>query len=386
MDDPKIKLENIVPIGNYWYGMNSLGVYMPGIYKYHFDHDKPLIAKTVSGGLKTDEKELLSALESLGGKRKISNFDREYLYVWEGNLIQVSLPSEKKEIKKTIEVTGYMTDEKLIEFFDSIESKFITKDISSMIFTIVKTMDSFDVRNMGDGGSSPLIRDNYNPEVTDDLDFVVKVFNRAPPPSRIVIFNGEPGTGKTHLIRSILSQIDNVFIILPANMISSLDKPEFIPFLLKVKSQYEKPIILVIEDGDSCLVPRKTDNISAISSLLNLSDGILGSLIDIKVIITTNANIKDIDAAICRPGRLCKNITVNPLPYDRANAIYRRLMNDEKVSLEKRKMYTLAEVYCRFNNKDLPDPVVKKYHTIGFDVHQLPPMEQAILNINQKDG
>ncbi len=65
-----------------------------------------------------------------------------------------------------------------------------------------------------------------------------------------------------------------------------MDSPEFLPLLLRVKDNHEKPIILIIEDGDACLAPRKSDNISAITSLLNLSDGILGSIIDIKMIIT----------------------------------------------------------------------------------------------------
>jgi ATP-dependent 26S proteasome regulatory subunit len=107
---------------------------------------------------------------------------------------------------------------------------------------------------------------------------------------------------------------------------------------------------MIIEDGDVCLVPRKNDNISTIASLLNLSDGILGSIIDIKMVISTNADIKDMDQAIMRPGRLCKNIHVGPLPYEQANQVYRRLMKSEDVKLEYKKLYTLAEIYDITNN------------------------------------
>ena len=198
-------------------------------------------------------------------------------------------------------------------------------------------------------------------------------------------------TGKTHLIRSILKRLDCVFLIVPSNMIESLDKPEFIPLLLNVKNEHEKPMILIIEDGDTCLVPRKNDNISTVTSLLNLSDGILGSVIDIKMIISTNAQINNMDAAILRPGRLCSRLDVGLLPYDHANRVYQRLMKDELIKLPYRKFYSLAEVYDKFNRVESPSPQavieVANKSSIGFNWSPLPSenIQSPILNTKDKD-
>jgi len=216
--------------------------------------------------------------------------------------------------------------------------------------------------------------------VLEDMEYVISSFKKSPPNGRIAIMNGEPGTGKTHLVRALLKELDCVFLIVPSNLIDSLDKPEFMPLLLNVKNEHEKPIIMVIEDGDVCLVPRKADNISTIASLLNLSDGILGSIIDIKMIITTNAEIKDMDQAIMRPGRLCRNITVGPLPYDQANRRYQQLTNSNG-KLDYQKFYTLAEIYNAANNVDGVPRTTSTHQTnrrvIGFSSA---PREDAVLN------
>jgi len=130
---------------------------------------------------------------------------------------------------------------------------------------------------------------------------------------------------------------------------------------------------MVIEDGDVCLVPRRNDNISAIAALLNLSDGILGSMIDIKMVISTNAEIKDLDQAILRPGRLCRDIHVGPLPFEQANKVYQRLTGRKAVSLDEamdyRDYYTLAEIYDVVNNptdRGLSSGKGKHREPIGF--------------------
>jgi len=377
MDDDFLNPQRIIPAGSNIATVYPLGLYLPKLYEHHLRHNSTLTVKSANGILKKPLKELFSYIEENDGKKVYSAFGWEFIYSWEHSLLKIDF------VKKTntITVIGYLTDPKLLNLLKEIKNNFITKETKNSIFTVGKnSFGGLELQNMGGESALSLIKENYNPEVIEELDFVVDAFKRKVPPGRICLLNGEPGTGKTHLIRTLLSRIDNLFLILPSNMISSLDKPEFIPFLLRIKSDYEKPIILIIEDGDACLVPRKADNMSTIACLLNISDGILGNLIDIKMIITSNSNIKDIDPAILRPGRLCKNISVNPLPYDRANAVYKRLMEDETVSLEKRKFYTLAEVYAFFNTKDLPKFEKIKTKSIGFH-----PDDDSDANLNVSD-
>jgi len=365
MTEEKLSTQDnkVIAAGSSVYGISAAGLYLPRIFKHHLDTGAPLDVKYASGTLSIPIEDLIKLLEESGATRGVCQYGgSEYNYLWNPSYISISFTKKSNAIS----ITGYLMEQRLLDLFKHIEDNFISKSKKDLVFSIVKSSFGLEIKNLGNG-SSPLIKENYNPEVISDLEHVAEAFKKSPPSGRICILNGEPGTGKTHLVRSFLSELDCVFLIVPSNLISSLDSPEFLPLLLRVKDSHEKPIILIIEDGDTCLVPRKSDNMSTITSLLNLSDGILGSIMDIKMIVTTNAEIRDMDQAILRPGRLCKNINVGPLPYELANNVYRRLTGDQEVSLTKRKFYTLAEIYNVFNNKDNPENVaVSKPRVIGF--------------------
>jgi SpoVK/Ycf46/Vps4 family AAA+-type ATPase len=71
-----------------------------------------------------------------------------------------------------------------------------------------------------------------------------------------------------------------------------------------------KPTILILEDADDALIARD-QNLGAKASLaamLNLSDGILGAVLDLRIIATTNQKIENVDNAILRPGRLLERM------------------------------------------------------------------------------
>lgn len=341
-------LDHIAEVGNWSIYTNGTALCLPKLLQSLLSSDdKVLEVISVSGALTKTIPELLEYMAANGGRKITAKKTGDYVYLWkDGSFMNV----DYNEKNKCIAISGYTIDPKLMEMAVFLEKEFVTKVKANLIFSIVRTSAGLEIRSMGDG-SSPLIKENYLPEVLEDVDHVIASFTKSPPAGRIAILNGEPGTGKTYLIRSILTRMDCVFLIVPSNLIGSLDKPEFMPLLLQVKNEHEKPIIMIIEDGDTCLVPRKSDNISTISALLNLSDGVLGSIIDIKMIISTNAEIRDMDQAIMRPGRLCRNIHVAPLPFEQANKVYQRLMKTD-VSLEYHKYYTLAEIYDKVNNID----------------------------------
>jgi hypothetical protein len=361
--DKSYSLDNIIQAGNWGYSTGS-SLYTPMVVQSLLSAKgkKKLVNLHVSGMLVKSLDDLFKYIESKGGVCTIAKTTGDYTYIWEDSFLDIDYNKKNQAIS----LSGLALDPELVKMMVVLEKDYITKVKKNLVFTIVKTSVGFDIKNMGDG-SSPLISDNYLPEVLEDIDFVLKSFKKTPPAGRICILNGEPGTGKTHLIRSVLMQLDCVFLIIPSNLIDSLDKPEFVPLLMNIKNEHEKPIIMIIEDGDVCLVPRKNDNISTIASLLNLSDGILGSIIDIKMIISTNAAITEMDQAILRPGRLCRNIHVGPLPFDQANKVYQRLMSTDTVWLPDRRHYTLAEIYDKVNNIDTqPQHTSNNKRVIGF--------------------
>jgi hypothetical protein len=229
------------------------------------------------------------------------------------------------------------------------------------VFAIMRQNNGLSLTRMGYAGS-PLEELNYSKPVMDDYKYVVKDLKAPDPSGRIIILDGKPGTGKTYLVRSLLNEVpDAMFVIVPPSLVSSLGGPELLPLLVSNRQSYMKtgPTILVLEDADSCLAPRAADNMGSISSILNLGDGIFGSLLDIRIIATTNAKSEDMDEAIMRPGRLSKRIEVGNLSYEEANSIFQRLLNNKEElalpmgegrtigfdSVKKGKMYTLADVY-----------------------------------------
>lgn len=363
--EKEYSLDNIVSVGQSWPYTSSLSLFVPRILQKFLSDplNQKLQNKSTTGTLTKTFEETVAKIESYGGKLVRQDQERDYGFLWDGSFLEFDYYKKTN----TATMTAYYLDPKVGDLIAELEKDYLTKTKKNLIFSIVQTSTGLEARSMGDG-SSPLITENYNDEVLKDVEFVLDAYKKNPPPGRITIFNGEPGTGKTHLIRSMLTQLDCVFLIVPSNLIDSMDKPNFLPLLMGVRDLHEKPIIMVIEDGDACLVPRKDGNMSAIASLLNLSDGIMGSIMDIRMIISTNADIKEVDSAISRPGRLCKQIHVGPLPYERANKVYKRLMKDESVNLDRdQKYYTLAQIYDRFNNKDSPAPVVlSTKKVIGF--------------------
>jgi ATP-dependent 26S proteasome regulatory subunit len=62
--------------------------------------------------------------------------------------------------------------------------------------------------------------------------------------------------------------------------------------------------ILIIEDSEKILMKRERDNSNAVSTILNLSDGFTADFLNLKIICTFNTEIKEIDPALLRRGRL----------------------------------------------------------------------------------
>jgi len=62
--------------------------------------------------------------------------------------------------------------------------------------------------------------------------------------------------------------------------------------------------ILVIEDAETTLMKRAGDNSSAVSNLLNMSDGFPADFLNLCIICTFNTELENIDPALLRKGRL----------------------------------------------------------------------------------
>lgn len=218
-----------------------------------------------------------------------------------------------------------------------------------------------------------LVRDNYDIKVLDKADYIVEQLNSDTPKGRLTIINGLPGCGKTYLIKGIIPRIKNALVILlPTRLISEVDGPALVSLLAEWKSDYgydlhsgestNPAIVLILEDADDCLTVRNASNMSTVSSVLNHTDGIFGSMLDLRLIATTNAHQIEFDKAFTRPGRLCTHITIDRLSPEHAEEVYTRISGGKKKKYTK--PATLAEVYADANEN--PYGFIEEDKRMGF--------------------
>jgi ATPase family associated with various cellular activities (AAA) len=176
---------------------------------------------------------------------------------------------------------------------------------------------------------------NYN----DDLQSIHKEIIRGlsqNDKSGLVLLHGKPGTGKSTYIRYLVNNISKQFIFISPHIAGNLDAPNFINLLIENRNS-----VLVIEDAEDVLSSREKAHNSAISILLNLTDGILGESLGIQTICTFNTKLQNIDEALMRKGRLMAMYEFRELATDKANVLLKDLGTDHTTNIP----MTLADIY-----------------------------------------
>ena len=138
-------------------------------------------------------------------------------------------------------------------------------------------------------------------------------------------------------------------------MTGKIADPDFLSFILT-----QNDFILIIEDAEEVITNRKESNNSvAVSNLLNLSDGILGECIKVKILVTFNCEISAIDPALLRKGRLKLQHEFKQLTSDQANRLFKFL----NINHETTESMSVGDIYS-FNEENFRKEKVKE--RIGF--------------------
>ena len=313
------------------------------------------------------------AIDSLNGKKVyIANddyADDEYdvgaayndeILIWDHGVLTTSIHDE------SVEVSFVSCDANFAEMASKILNSTIATTAHGHVYVFNQTHSGIGITVSPNKISVPFCEDNYNDDVIKQREHIIEDLQNSTPCGRLIVLSGEPGTGKTFFVRSLIDEVPSAkFILVPANMLTSLDKPDIIKTFLSAKNN-NKPLVLVLEDADTCLVERQSDNISSISSLLNMSDGIFGSMFNLRVIATTNVEYKNIDPAIVREGRLCTHVKFDKLTKDKANSLLSKLTKSKSDKNYFTNEASLAEVYKNMKKSSLCTSPLKEAKRMGF--------------------
>ena len=142
----------------------------------------------------------------------------------------------------------------------------------------------------------------------------------------LVLLHGEPGTGKTQYIRTLLSKLSSIgksVLYVPPSFSSQMTEPGMVEFISDWIIGEDHDCILLIEDAEPLLEIRNSSDgrTTGISNLLNMTDGLLNDILGLTVIATFNTSIGKIDPALLRPQRLLARKEFSRITRDNAEAL-----------------------------------------------------------------
>lgn len=223
------------------------------------------------------------------------------------------------------------------------------------IFVVYQTQHGFEKMGFSVKKVDVNLKENYNDGFEDIAKEIIDGLNDKKK-TNLVILDGDPGTGKTTFIRYLTSKIKKNIIFLSPDMADSITNPSFIPFLIKNNN-----VVLIIEDAEAALQSRDSSGrTSAVSNVLNLTDGLLSDCLNISIVATFNKGIKTIDEALLRKGRLLKNYKFNKLCVEKSKALLDKLGHSE---VEVKQPMSLADIYFYGQENNTKELTHKK---IGF--------------------
>lgn len=169
--------------------------------------------------------------------------------------------------------------------------------------------------------------------------------------NNLMVFYGPPGCGKTNYIKNLIMNCEEDVIYVPPSMVNIISEPSFVSFMLQNQRN-----ILIVEDAEQILCG---DRSSATTNILNLTDGFLKDALKIKILATMNADIKNIDNALLRKGRLHLSHHFDKLSPKDANRLAEYCGINHTFSEE----IALCDI---FNCEEFDSPLKKQERAIGF--------------------
>jgi hypothetical protein len=213
---------------------------------------------------------------------------------------------------------------------------YVNYTLENKIYIVYKTHYGFEKKAFDIKKIKLSLEDNYNDDFIEVYNKIITNINKKNA-SGLYILSGFTGTGKTFFLRFLASKIKKPIIFIPNDLVQSIIDPSFVPFLINNNDS-----ILIIEDAEPVLEKRDSNRSSAVSNILNLTDGLLSDCLNLSILCTFNTDSKNIDEALLRKGRLRVNYKFEKLSIEKSIKLLNKLGYK---NIDVKEPMTLADIY-----------------------------------------